>query len=126
MQEKAVKATISPANPEAAGGPGEPSGRLYFVDAEGGLGEMERSANLDGLEFTEHKEQDNGAVYKGYLKNGLRHGPGQQIWPDGATYRGEWVDDKANGQGKFWHADGDTYDGQWRDDKANGRGTYVH
>lgn len=90
-----MKAVIkeAPLNYEqAVGGP-----TLHFVGAEGGLEQLEAAANLEGLEFAEHKEQDSGAIYRGYLKNGLRHGPGQQIWQDGATYRGEWSNDKANG-----------------------------
>ena len=50
-------------------------------------------------------------MYKGYLKDGTRHGPGIQVWPDGAKYEGEWRFNKANGKGKFWHADGDVYEG---------------
>jgi len=62
----------------------------------------------------------------GYLNDGMRHGPGTQVWPDGAKYEGEWRFNKANGKGKFWHADGDVYEGAWEDDKANGYGVYVH
>jgi len=47
----------------------------------------------------------------GYLEDGMRHGPGVQIWPDNAKYEGEWRHNKANGTGKFWHADGDVYEG---------------
>ncbi len=59
-------------------------------------------------------------ILKGYLREGLRQGPGVQVWPDGAKYEGEWRNNKANGKGKFWHADGDVYEGEWKDDKANG------
>ena len=62
----------------------------------------------------------------GYLRDGMRHGPGVQVWPDGAKYEGEWKFNKANGKGKFWHADGDVYEGDWEDDKANGFGVYIH
>ena len=62
----------------------------------------------------------------GYLNDGMRHGPGTQVWPDGAKYEGEWSQNKANGTGKFWHADGDVYEGRWEEDKANGFGVYVH
>jgi hypothetical protein len=65
-------------------------------------------------------------ITKGYLKDGMRQGPGIQVWPDGAKYEGEWKLNKANGKGKFWHADGDVYEGDWEDDKANGYGVYIH
>ena len=41
---------------------------------------------------------DVGAVYKGYLLNEMRHGPGVQVWPDNAKYEGEWRENKANGR----------------------------
>ena len=49
------------------------------------------------LQFIEELIFENGAVYKGYLENGMRHGPGLQVWPDGAKYEGDWRRNKANG-----------------------------
>jgi hypothetical protein len=66
------------------------------------------------------------STFIGYMKDGMRHGHGVQVWPDGARYEGEWSKNQANGKGKFWHADGDIYEGDWRDDKANGYGVYIH
>ena len=90
------------------------------------LRDLERDAQKQGLTWIDELVFENGAVYQGYLKDGIRHGPGTQVWPDGAKYEGEWRFNKANGKGKFWHADGDVYDGLWEDDKANGYGIYVH
>ena len=87
---------------------------------EGGEGEDGGLTYMDQLFF------DNGAVYKGYVKNNMRHGHGVQVWPDGAKYEGEWKNNKANGKGTFWHADGDIYEGEWVDDKAEGEGVYTH
>lgn len=53
-----------------------------------------------------------GTVYKGQVKEGLRHGFGIQVWPDGARYEGMWRDNVASGRGKFFHIDGDVYDGK--------------
>jgi hypothetical protein len=72
---------------------------------------LEQEAVRSGLQFIEELVFENGAIYKGYLKDGARHGPGVQVWPDGAKYEGEWRLNKANGKGKFWHADGDVYEG---------------
>lgn len=68
----------------------------------------------------------NGAVYKGQMKHGLRHGAGIQVWRDGSRYEGEWQNDKANGYGRLVHNDGDIYEGQWKNDTACGRGKYYH
>ena len=86
------------------------------------------ATNDPQLTYTLNLPFENGSVYTGYLKGteGLRHGPGVQIWPDNAKYEGEWKDNMAHGKGKFWHADGDIYCGEWKEDKANGYGVYQH
>lgn len=38
------------------------------------LSELEK--NVDGLDFIEELTFENGAVYRGYLRDGIRHGPG--------------------------------------------------
>jgi len=75
------------------------------------LSDLEIQAKEGGLEFINELIFENGAVYRGYLYDSMRHGPGVQIWPDNAKYEGEWRHNKANGTGKFWHADGDVYEG---------------
>jgi len=42
----------------------------------GNLGSLEQDAIRSGLQFIEELVFENGAVYKGYLKDGSRHGPG--------------------------------------------------
>eukprot|EP00438_Fugacium_kawagutii_P000410 Skav229872 [mRNA] locus=scaffold247:155280:159476:+ [translate_table: standard] len=69
---------------------------------------------------------ENGATYHGSWIGEMRHGHGEQMWPDGARYFGQWVMDKAHGQGRFEHVDGDVYEGQWQADKAHGQGMYQH
>ena len=104
----------------------EPDDELLFHSDDPYLMDLQRNAKYQGLAFTQELVFGNGSVYKGYLKDGMRQGPGVQIWPDNARYEGEWHQNKANGRGKFWHADGDIYNGEWRDDKANGYGVYLH
>lgn len=64
------------------------------------------------MEFREEVVFPDGAVYKGQLKNGERHGFGIQVWPDGAKYEGYWKNNVAHGKGKFYHIDGDVYSGK--------------
>ena len=88
---------------------------------------LHKKAIAMGLTYTPQLTYENGSVYKGYLlREGVRQGPGIQIWPDRARYEGEWQNNEANGRGKFWHADGDVYEGEWRDAKTNGFGIYVN
>lgn len=75
--------------------------------------ELKQRIKQENLQYTEELAFENGSIYKGYMKDGMRHGPGTQIWPDGARYTGEWRFNKANGNGTFYHADGDIYNGDW-------------
>ena len=61
---------------------------------------------------------ENGAVYDGQWKFGLRHGKGKQVWKDGSYYEGYWKNNQAHGQGRLIHSDGDLYDGAWEYDKG--------
>ncbi len=74
--------------------------------------QLEKLAQKEGLQFIEELVFENGAVFKGYLKDGYRHGPGMQVWPDGAKYEGYWKANVAHGKGKFFHIDGDVYHGK--------------
>jgi hypothetical protein len=40
------------------------------------LAELETAIQKDNLQFIEELVFENGAVYRGYLKDGSRHGPG--------------------------------------------------
>mmetsp|Transcript_24306 Transcript_24306/g.18484 ORF Transcript_24306/g.18484 Transcript_24306/m.18484 type:complete len:86 (+) Transcript_24306:102-359(+) len=53
-------------------------------------GDLTQRVLEEGLSYVDELVFENGAVYKGYMKNGQRHGPGTQVWPDGAKYEGEW------------------------------------
>ncbi|KAM3129306.1 hypothetical protein pb186bvf_018593 [Paramecium bursaria] len=69
---------------------------------------------------------DNGAIYDGQWKFGLRHGKGKQVWKDGSIYEGYWKNNQAHGYGRLIHSDGDYYEGAWENDKASGFGVYTH
>jgi hypothetical protein len=40
-------------------------------------------------------------VYRGYLKNDQKHGPGTYVWKDRSIYNGEFFNDKAEGYGEL-------------------------
>ena len=59
-----------------------------------------------------------GSVYTGEWKRGIRHGIGEYHWVDGRIYKGQWVDGKAHGYGTETRPDGSIrHDGQWEDDR---------
>ena len=48
----------------------------YYFAGSPQLADLERNALREGLNFIEELVFENGAVYRGYLKDGSRHGPG--------------------------------------------------
>lgn len=81
------------------------------VPNEEGSALIEQTIGINYRKQLPDIQLENGAVFKGEWKNGMRDGIGIQQWPDGSKYEGEWVEDKANGKGTLVHADGDIYEG---------------
>jgi hypothetical protein len=63
--------------------------------------------------------------YKGQFANGMRHGEGEQTWPDGRKYKGQFVNDKKQGEGEHTWPDGMKYKGQYFTDKRHGEGEHT-
>ena len=42
--------------------------------------ELKKRIKNDGLEFEDELQFENGSVYRGYMKEGQRQGPGTQVW----------------------------------------------
>merc|ERR1719247_2762872 len=89
---------------------------------------------------------ENGAVYMGQWKGGVRHGIGKEVWADGNSYEGEYINNLKHGIGTFhssvgrfegewfedamvkgaYHfVDGDVYDGSFMDNAMHGEGRLV-
>ena len=91
------------------------------------FGEFKYAKEEDkSLPYLEPYESENGAIYIGQWKNGLRHGRGKQYSKDGSIYEGEWFNDKINGKGRLIYGDGNVYLGDWLNEKAHGYGEYFH
>lgn len=64
----------------------------------------------------------NGNHYAGYMKDGLREGPGKYTYADGgAFYAGNWEKDKAHGFGVFCEKES-RYEGEWMAGEKHGKG----
>ena len=59
---------------------------------------------------TSHTFSD-GSVYSGHFQNGLKHGPGQLIFPNKDVYEGTFQAGKRHGRGTLVFADGTQYEG---------------
>lgn len=72
------------------------------------------------------KKYDNGDVYTGYFKAGIRHGKGgSYTWANGDKYFGEWLNGKRTGLGIYTWADGNSFEGKFDNGKrVDGLGTY--
>ena len=68
------------------------------------------SAQSGNIEYrvilTMTEKYENGDVYEGEEKDGIRHGIGRYYHADGAIYEGEWKDDLIHGIGRYYYPDG--------------------
>ena len=71
------------------------------------------------------KQYDEGSVYEGSFKNGLRNGLGKYTMPDGFKYEGEWKDDQIQGKGVARYPTGQIYEGFFKQGVPNGEGTMT-
>ena len=71
------------------------------------------------------KQYDDGSVYKGTFKDGIRHGLATYVTPNGFTYTGQWIDGGIGGQGIAKYPNGSLYEGQFLDGKPHGQGSIT-
>ena len=71
------------------------------------------------------KQYDEGSVYEGSFKNGLRNGIGKYTMPDGFTYEGEWKDDQIQGKGVARYPTGQIFEGSFKQGVPDGEGTMT-
>ena len=89
----------------------------------------ELSNNNNNLVVTEIT-YENGDIYKGETKNGIRTGKGTIYFSKNndknrVKYEGEWKNDLINGKGKMFWNNGDIYEGSFLNDQKDGKGIYI-
>ena len=67
-----------------------------------------------------------GEVYEGDFKDNLKHGFGKMIYPEKGVYHGYFESGKRHGEGVFTYPSGDSYNGWWKDGLKDGKGTYIY
>jgi len=65
---------------------------------------------------------DNGAIWRGQVRNGRMHGTGTMTWPNGSKYVGEARNGTRTGLGVYTWPDGRRYTGGFRKLKLHGYG----
>jgi len=70
---------------------------------------------------------ENGAYYKGQVKNNLPNGKGKKYNPNGKIeYEGDFINGKFEGNGKYIFDDGEYYEGQWKNGLRSGKGIHYY
>jgi hypothetical protein len=72
---------------------------------------------LSGHSYVEELKFPNG-VYRGYILDGKKDGPGTFKWENESVYNGDFSEDDINGFGEIKHKDGSWYKGDWKNNKA--------
>ena len=68
------------------------------------------------------KQYDDGSVYQGTFRDGIRHGIASYISSNGFSYTGDWIDGEIEGQGEAKYPNGSIYIGQFSKGEPNGKG----
>ncbi len=79
----------------------------------------------DARTVTRKVTDDEGNVYEGELRDGVRHGTGRMEWIDGTVYEGDFREGKIHGNGKMSVPDGEVYTGTFDNEVRHGYGNLV-
>eukprot|EP00475_Leptophrys_vorax_P029101 TRINITY_DN42478_c0_g2_i1.p1 TRINITY_DN42478_c0_g2~~TRINITY_DN42478_c0_g2_i1.p1 ORF type:complete len:302 (-),score=28.64 TRINITY_DN42478_c0_g2_i1:293-1198(-) len=95
------------------------------------LSQLVRALDHTEMYVVERLEQyvvmcEDGGVYSGSLKHGLKHGHGVLRWASGASYKGDFQNGEVTGRGMFTFADASRYEGEFKDGMFCGEGELFH
>ena len=94
-----------------------------------------KNGKFDGYGIIDYRTEE--MTYKGYFKNGLRHGKGKltSFGDYSIDYEGDWIDDKKEGYGIYkkygmypqpYRNIPSIYEGHFINDMFNGKGKYTY
>ena len=81
--------------------------------------------NGKGILYYNEKDDDNRERYEGEWKNDLKEGKGKLYWRNGDRYEGDFKSDKREGKGIKICISGVRYEGNFKDNKFEGKGIYY-
>lgn len=94
----------------------------YFNNNHTYFGKMDSRRLMKYGEF----KDNNGLVYKGEFKNGLREGKGELQTHNGDIYKGEFKENQYSGYGEYTCKEtGNVYKGGFKNGVFHGKGTYI-
>ncbi|MBX7243191.1 MAG: hypothetical protein K1X92_15710 [Bacteroidia bacterium] len=71
-------------------------------------------------------EDDNGGLYSGEFKSGMKHGNGIYMDKEGSVYSGSWKYGVMHGSGTARLTSGVKITGVWKNGKISGKGKYIY
>ena len=71
-------------------------------------------------------QYNNGSVYEGDFRNGIRFGAGTYQTAEGDKYVGNFRNAIAEGYGEGSYRDGTSYEGEWKQGEINGSGVFTY
>lgn len=83
------------------------------------------STEMDARTVTRKVIDDEGNVYEGELRDGVRHGTGRMEWIDGTVYEGDFREGKIHGNGKMSNPNGEVYTGTFDNEIRHGYGNLI-
>ncbi|MBR1663309.1 MAG: hypothetical protein IJ696_03170 [Ruminococcus sp.] len=95
---------------------------LRFKNGDFYKGEVNRHMLAHGSGVMNY---NNGSVYEGDFKNGIRFGAGKFTGADGVVYVGCFRNDIPEGFGRVSYPDGSSYEGEWRYGGISGKGIFT-
>ena len=93
------------------------------------LGDLTNSISnkYDSFPNKMSENYEDGSVYTGEFKVGMRHGKGIFVYSDGGTYEGEWKNGQMDGFGVLFYPNKQkAYEGGWLNDKFHGSGVIFN
>lgn len=85
----------------------------------------EKTSRVYNLQGEDVIRYENGDIYKGQIKNGIREGLGTCYFSNKDKYEGMWKNDKMESVGEYKFADGSIYSGDFKNGCKEGIGVFT-
>ena len=120
---EAAAATIPPRAPAETAGLRTPTETVPSATGETAVAVSQTKAVAVATQTIAYED---GGKYEGEVKDGMKHGRGEQVFPNGDRYVGSFQNDMRHGTGVYYYGSGARYEGQFAGGKREGRGKYFY